>query len=237
MEIQHFKHEHPLTLEIMNPSEINSVSCHACKKRCIDLIYSCKVCGGYHLHKSCAELPEKITQHPFHPLHPLPLVFNNGRYACCGCGKWDRTLLYWCRACNFTLSPDCALRPTTKYEFLGEERIRHFLHDHPLDIMALRLVDMAEDDGDVCSACKKSCSGDISYSCQQCPNFKLHRSCAEELPRAIRHRVHPQHPMILRAKDRFFDRECVACQRTDNALTYRCSMCQIEMDPECALAP
>ncbi|OWM69119.1 uncharacterized protein LOC116212300 [Punica granatum] len=233
MEIQHFSHKHPLTFKIMNPSDTNSVSCYACRKSCVDLIYSCKVCNGHHLHKSCAELPEKITEHPFHPAHPLPLVFSGGSYACCGCGKWDSTLLYWCKACNFTLSPDCALKPTLKYEFLGQGQIRHFLHKHPLSFMETKLTNAA---GDVCSACEKSCSGKMSYYCRQCPSFKLHRSCAEQLPRAIQHIFHMQHPMILRAKDYTFDRPCHTCKRTDNALTYRCSMCRIEMDPTCALA-
>lgn len=237
MEIQHFSHSHPLTLEMMNPRNIGSISCSACRRHCIDLIYTCKECPGYHLHKSCAELPHTIARHPFHPSHPLPLVFDGPVYACCGCGKWDKTLLYWCRVCNFTLSPDCALRPTTKYEFMGQWRIRHFLHEHPLKLMEMTLMDMAEDDGDVCSACERHCLGEgASYACQQCPEFKLHKSCAEQLPRAIQHPSHPQHPMILRAKDSYFDRECVACKRTDNALTYRCSMCRVEMDPKCARA-
>ncbi|XP_056169292.1 protein VACUOLELESS GAMETOPHYTES-like [Syzygium oleosum] len=229
MEIQHFSHHHPLKLKPVDPSRIYGINCSACGRSCLDLVYSCRECADFHLHKSCAELPPKITHHPFHPFHPLPLVFSGARYACCGCGQWDSKLLYWCRECNFTLSPDCALEPTSKYEFVGEGKIQYFLHKHPLALMEV-------DDDDICSACKKCCSSE-SYSCQHCPSFRIHKSCAGQLPRAIQHFSHPQHPLILRAKDSVFDRPCVACQRSDNVLTYRCSMCRIEMDPECALMP
>ncbi|KAI4382152.1 hypothetical protein MLD38_008151 [Melastoma candidum] len=87
-------------------------------------MYSCKTCENYHLHKACAELPQKVDHHPFHPLHSLPVVFNGPSYACCGCGKKHDKVLYCCWSCNFTLNPECALNPTSKYEFVGEGKIR-----------------------------------------------------------------------------------------------------------------
>ncbi|XP_056160721.1 protein VACUOLELESS GAMETOPHYTES-like [Syzygium oleosum] len=229
MEIQHFSHHHPLILRSVHPRQIYGIKCSACSRSCLDLIYSCRECEDFHLHKSCAELPPKITHHPFHPFHPLPLVLNSPRYACCGCGKWDSGLLYLCKDCNFTLSPDCAVKPTTRYEFVGPGKIQHFLHKHPLALVE-------EDDNVLCLACEKYCPSE-SYSCHHCPSFKIHRTCAEQLPRAIQHFSHPLHPLILRAKDSRFDQPCVACYRSDNVLTYRCSMCRIEMDPKCALVP
>ncbi|KAI4386200.1 hypothetical protein MLD38_004154 [Melastoma candidum] len=234
MEIKHFSHEHPLDLRALSANEINKIRCNMCKEPILDLMYCCEKCKNYRIHRSCSKLPQRITQHPFHPSHPLPIQMR-GHYACCGCGQWHDKVHYWCIACNFTISPECALKPTKKYEFQGQEQIMYFLHGHPLT-----LVDGKQGGDDreeeVCLACEKVFLGP-SYFCPQCPSFKLHKSCVEQLPRAIRHFSHPEHPMILRAKDQWFDQPCIACQRSDNILSYRCSMCKIEMDPQCALKP
>lgn len=66
-------------------------------------------------------------------------------------------------------SPDCALKPTTRYEFVGWE--------NPTITQPLAL--MKEDD-DMCSSHKKICSRE-SYSCHHRPSLKIHISCAEQL--------------------------------------------------------
>jgi hypothetical protein len=89
---------------------------------------------------------------------------------------------------------------------------------------------------DICSGCWEKVSGP-HYSCEKCSWF-IHKSCAE-LPRELRHPLHPKHPLLL--IDAEFENPGVKCENcnrsTARGFIYSCVDCNFNLDRRCASLP
>lgn len=113
--------------------------------------------------------------------------------------------------------------------------LHHFSHRHPL-----QLSEIQENDEIICSGCEHELSsGGAAYICTKptC-HFILHDSCIE-LPRQIRHKSHPKHPLRLHFCPTYSDGEftCDACSNSGHAFTYHCTSCKFDLHVECASLP
>lgn len=166
-------------------------------------------------------------------------MFSGLSYACCGCGKQDWTHLYRCRACNFALSPKCAPKLMLKYEIVvmsgsdtahilseshKDEAHSHGTWQRTMVLFALCARNTVHARKTATNSASKART--LSYANPVPTNF-----CRQ-----------PKHPFLsmtyytLIAKDFKVDCEWIDCSRTDNALTYCCHTCHVEMHPCCALA-
>ncbi|GER48737.1 cysteine/Histidine-rich C1 domain family protein [Striga asiatica] len=114
-------------------------------------------------------------------------------------------------------------------------QVHHFSHRHPLELSHLH---HEEKKAAVCSGCQHHISG-RAYFCTkaECP-FLLHDLCFD-LPRRLRHRSHPEHPLILRHSPPYAGGEftCNACGDSGQAFTYHCGTCGFDLHVECASLP
>ncbi|KAK9275836.1 hypothetical protein L1049_023108 [Liquidambar formosana] len=212
-------HDHRLTLldKIYNKHAV----CKTCDKPCDAFVLCCVKCD-FNVHKSCAELPQKL-QHPFHPRHNLTLFRENpyglGKTCLCdACRKPYSGFIFHCADCKFDLDVGCAsIVPSLRYEG----------HDH-----LLTLFDKIYDRR-LCNVCDKPCNAFV-YRCVMC-NFNVHKLCAE-LPNQIQHPSHPLHPLTLFPKPPLpmKVRPCDACGNFLSCFTFRCMECDFNLDIECA---
>ncbi|KAI5560375.1 hypothetical protein BDE02_16G043200 [Populus trichocarpa] len=110
----------------------------------------------------------------------------------------------------------------------------HFSHpDHPL-ILVNQVLDYSCELV-ICSGCEGPIWGPC-YSCTSC-YFFLHKKCVG-LPREIKRRIHPRHPLHLLAKPPYKGRcDCNRCGKTCNSFVYHCSLCEFDLDIKCAFQP
>ncbi|KAI5560377.1 hypothetical protein BDE02_16G043400 [Populus trichocarpa] len=74
------------------------------------------------------------------------------------------------------------------------------------------------------------------YSCTSY-YFFLHKKCAE-LPREIKRRIHPRHPLHLLEKAPYEGGYiCNRCAKPFNSFVYHCSFCKFDLDIKCAFQP
>ncbi|XP_028122544.1 uncharacterized protein LOC114319692 [Camellia sinensis] len=238
-------HPHPLIL-CDPPPKIYTYYCSCC---CLPFneqtpVYVClEECKAL-LHKSCAELPSKL-HHPLHPLHPLTLLVpsrNPERYdfnefwACWACHRhWS--FVYHCFDCKFYLDVACAtyLQPTTtaaaaenNEEEDQDQDHRQFTHSHPLI-----LCHNKQQFPIPCCACNLPL-GDSVYLCPTC-HILIHESCAQ-MPREIKHPLHPPHPLNL-VDDRPSFETCEGClSHIHSDFAYVCSHCEFNLDVRCAFS-
>ncbi|KAK3035146.1 hypothetical protein RJ639_032819 [Escallonia herrerae] len=233
METPHFSHEHPLTLDEVQKDDDGEVTCCGCLKTIVDSAYGCKKCGFF-LHKTCAELPEKIT-HTMHPQHQLQLFARpvsshkpdcpNSLFQTCDCnvcGLKSRGFTYRCSLCDFNVGVSCASDKTAmKLDF----------HEHPLTYVQ-RPASFR------CDACLKE-DKDVSYRCTGCP-FWIHKSCAM-LPKTKRSNDHV-HPLVLAyslpTEDCMFENYCDICSQSvhPSAWLYYCGDCKYYAHIVCAMS-
>ncbi|KAK9275858.1 hypothetical protein L1049_023131 [Liquidambar formosana] len=222
MEIQHFSHDHPLTLQKNKKKKKKNKEVDYCDGCFLpisgDPIYGCSQCEDFILHKSCIELPQQI-RHPFHPQHPLILLrerFPDVAKRCCdACGQPCFGFIFQCVACGFDLDVHCSsLVPTISYEG----------HHHlliPLTKFSKRRV---------CKCC--GTRGDrFVFRCVEC-DFNVHKLCAE-LPQQIQHPFHTPHPLTL--GDHGVRLECHACNVYIDKGSFRCEECSFNLCSKCAL--
>ncbi|KAG6743770.1 hypothetical protein POTOM_052471 [Populus tomentosa] len=112
--------------------------------------------------------------------------------------------------------------------------VEHFSHpDHPLILINQVLEYSCE--LVICSGCEGPIWGPC-YSCTSC-YFFLHKTCAE-LPREIKRRIHPRHPLHLLEKAPYEGGYgCDRCDKSFNCFVYHCSFCQFDLDIKCAFPP
>ncbi|EOY10873.1 Uncharacterized protein TCM_026169 [Theobroma cacao] len=107
--------------------------------------------------------------------------------------------------------------------------IKPFLHEHYL------LFDCYHNEEARCDQCNQQIDG-WAYSCESCPKFWLHSSCAEEqLPSQISHPFHTQHLLTLSTDD--FDGVdfiCHKCFSLSRGHRYRRTNCNLKVDVSCA---
>ncbi|KAL3737940.1 hypothetical protein ACJRO7_019462 [Eucalyptus globulus] len=227
--IPHFSHGHPLKIT----DEEWNTTCLACSKQRLDsgLIYGCKKCRVW-LHKSCAELPQKIN-HFFHKecTGQLNLEVRSTleprlrKVKCRACHKECQGFIFRCELCRFKLDVECALMPSIIPE--GTQTKCSSGHGHPLQLRQIN--------GDAtvrwCSVCENRCV-DATYECSQC-EFFVHESCTELTPVIFQpsHPFHPKHKLELRIKDRF---TCEACLKESSGFTYDCRSCPFSLHVGCA---
>lgn len=94
-QLEHFSHEHCLTLgDDLVMMKNDDEKCDGCIQPILVPFYSCE---HFFLHDSCAKLPRKM-QHPLHVQHQLTLfakVFHDGAFQCRACYslQWFRLYL------------------------------------------------------------------------------------------------------------------------------------------------
>lgn len=223
--INHFSHEHPLILGEEEEKDV-IVTCAACGDDCSSSrIYGCEECE-YFLHESCANLPRDM-KHLYHAEHPLELQVAIYNY-CDFCERSIEGFTYRCDECDFDLDIGCALMPsirpgtTTQVE---DVKKKFFGHDHALTRSVKK-----EEEGVVCSACEKRCTG-LIYACDDC-EFFLHKGCAE-LPQEHRHFFHPGHKLTLQHS--YSEVCCNACEKKCRGFTFSCGQCNFHLDVRCAV--
>jgi len=199
VEIKHFSHEHDL--ELMDEQPENKEKCDACVSPISLPFYSCAQCRFF-LHKSCVELPRKIS----HPLHRHTLIllpeapyFISRNFTCDACDRTCNGFTYRCDKCDFDLDVHCSLIP---------DIINHDGHEHQLILSRASYSDK-------CSSCDSN--REVLFRCADC-EFTLDFKCAT-LPRTIRYRPYEQ-PSILCYKDE------------DSCDEYFCDICEEERDPK-----
>ncbi|KAL1535913.1 hypothetical protein AAHA92_28636 [Salvia divinorum] len=110
----------------------------------------------------------------------------------------------------------------------------HFSHPHPLALISH--ADGGDSNSSCCSGCKLKPSGMI-YSCTIC-TFFLHQKCFQ-MPNAITHPFHKDHPLTLLAKPAYAAGEfnCDACAQRGSGFSYHCKPCGLDLHILCAAAP
>ncbi|PKI44633.1 hypothetical protein CRG98_034988 [Punica granatum] len=256
--IQHFAHEHPLASFHVNAT--NWICCEACNWQISGRVYGCRACI-FVLHESCALAPREIMNHPFHPQHPLTLLFDgkNSRSTddrrdqihhfshphqltflhakakllatCDVCEEGISGDFYCCPDCLFLLHPLCAKL---------RQEIVHPLHpDHPLICRPSHLK---------CSLCSNDIKHDgFGFECEECP-FGLDVGCAlltlsatkEEL--TLNSELLHKHPMRIQFLTEEHDCESggiVCCECPAEGLVYVCTDddCDMMIHKTCAELP
>ncbi|CAE5987038.1 unnamed protein product [Arabidopsis arenosa] len=111
--------------------------------------------------------------------------------------------------------------------------VRHPSHNHPL-----RGYKAQVEDEIICSGCDLDLIG-AAFKCtkSECGYF-LHKSCFD-LPREIRHKSHPDHPLILlySPQNNHSTYTCDACGEYGSGFTYNCSICQYDIHVGCVSMP
>jgi hypothetical protein len=220
MELQHFMHEHELSLHEYVAFFGIRPQCEWCLNEILaGSSYSCESCSFF-LHKSCGKQPRTL-QHQLHPQHLLLLKEIPDDELCHFCNNYIHPysgFAYNCSHCNFNLHLKCASMPlTVEAEF----------HDHPLKLLRKSV-------SFTCDACGKE-DKDVSYLCITC-SLMVHLKCAT-LPMTVKHVSH-RHALELtlssqvNQSDRQICRLCVKKVETDRV--YYCSKCNFVAHLDCA---
>ncbi|KFK41231.1 hypothetical protein AALP_AA2G102500 [Arabis alpina] len=111
--------------------------------------------------------------------------------------------------------------------------VRHPSHNHPL-----RGCKAQVEDEIICSGCDIELDG-AAFKCtmSDCDYF-LHMSCFE-LPREIRHKSHPDHPLVLLFSPPYESGGfgCNACTQDGSGYVYHCSICKYDVHVGCVSMP
>ncbi|PKI39101.1 uncharacterized protein LOC116209641 [Punica granatum] len=229
--IHHVSHDHPLiSFRAKMPEWITCRGCWV--KESGRVYYGCGECQ-FLLHQSCAQAHPEI-RHPFHPQHPLTLVFYyENRFRCQACGfEKKRQLAYYCHECRFHLDVPCAALFGSLLKNEDRTMIQHFSHPHQMTSFHLQMKAAYI----FCPVCILQLSGEV-YFCPDC-FFLIHRSCADKLSPEIVHFLHPSHPLKLLEKPWYSSGRytCSSCWRDDgSALHFNCKKCMFDLHPGCAM--
>lgn len=239
-QIHHLSHHHPLTLRDMKVGETKH--CKGCFERISKQAYNCSDCG-FQLHKSCADLPNKIS-HPSHPTHSLTLLYKHpieDTFNCHHCKKTKPGFTLCCVQCNIYLDVHCAF---SRIEVITEEvRLSYFsgrfLSQGEFEIFSHRHRlnhESAYKCKQKCPACKLAIADYSSmYRCPKCV-YTIHDKCAF-LSQTLEHPSHPNHSLTLLVESPYEslgDFWCNGCYRDIGGFTYHCSECKFDLDVQCA---
>ncbi|XP_059629565.1 uncharacterized protein LOC132272426 [Cornus florida] len=219
VELQHFSHQHPLTLN--NDHEKDGAHCSACWGRISGVGYGCAQCN-YFLHRWCAELPQKI-HHIIHSEHTLTLLSRAppNTYGCNACDEPCDGFTYHCNSCYFNLHAICASIPIT---------LVNEIHQHPLSLRRKRPYSTS------CIACGNDCRVTV-FQCDVC-NLDLDFKCAL-LPHKVRYKHH-RHPLTFSTLVEYDSDEyyCDICEeRGDpNYWVYCCLDCEYVAHMNCVVS-
>ena len=112
--------------------------------------------------------------------------------------------------------------------------VKHFSHSHQLRLFEVK---SEEDDQEIeCSCCELKLTGSVYKCTKRNCSFCLHMNCFE-LPREIKHRSHPGHPLALLAGPPYDGSSflCDACGISGSAFVYHCSVpeCNYDLHVQC----
>ncbi|XP_031375855.1 uncharacterized protein LOC116190314 [Punica granatum] len=229
---QHFAHEHPLSAFCLTTQ--SSSICRACRQHMAGSVYGCRQCM-FLLHESCAKLPRKM-HHPFHHQHPLTLVADfavdfGDCYDCRVCSHRSR-FMYRCDECRLNHCIKCIVStlPPEGQEMEDSTQLEFFFHKHKLRPLWVEMENSI-----LCQVCQLKISGEV-YCCFDCIFF-LHKACSVDLPQEVKHYLHKEHPLILRAAAPYNEGifQCTSCTSGYNGMTFNCESCKFDLDPQCAL--
>ncbi|KAL8062145.1 hypothetical protein ABFX02_02G127500 [Erythranthe guttata] len=165
----HFSHPHPMNLIVCKQTVKLHLPCSACNLNISGTIYCCQICKDYFLHKSCFEMPERIT-HPFHKQHPLALItepaYGDPRFRCDACGERGKGFSYSCKPCGVNLHMLCATMP------LSVTHASHGTHK-----LILTFESPYAESKFTCDICRRIGSRQWLYRCGSC-RFDAHLKCA-----------------------------------------------------------
>ncbi|XP_042963381.1 uncharacterized protein LOC122297399 [Carya illinoinensis] len=220
MDYQHFSHQHPLMLVLVN--KVNDDYYEDCEI-CGEILrvsdhYKCKECSFY-IHKSCAEYPREL-EHPLHPKHLLFLELHS-RNTCANCSSTMMNFKYTCSHCNFYLCPKCAFLPLTK-------KVEN--HDHSFNLMQ-KLLPFT------CDHCLKK-DNSMPYFCPTCL-FMVHPKCTSlplNVPPSTKQVEIHDHPLTL-VPSFLISLTCNVCGDKIKDRFYFCATCSFVVHPDCALLP
>lgn len=216
--IEHFLHEHPLTLLQVHRDKC----CKICTQKIHGPVYVCASSSSsceFYLHKSCGDLPQEIRHHPVHhPGHSLilrePASYSwSWMHGCDGCYSPLRGFVYRCRYCNFDLHSDCAQYMTPTVKFQGHDQ-------HLLTLVENMPFEME------CKACLFDISCTFFLRCVEC-NVNFHVQCGPHpLPLTVVDQHH-SHPLSLTIPERLVNDD-----DEDFSLLLHCDTCNKERNPK-----
>ncbi|KAJ0265073.1 DC1 domain-containing protein [Hirschfeldia incana] len=106
----------------------------------------------------------------------------------------------------------------------GVLSIALLIHEHPM----MPWNDLRK--GDCCDRFESQSDG---YYCKSCDLF-VHKKCGDgELSEFIDHPYHPDHTLRLRSRFTCFNPTCDLCDRRILFLSYRCDICNFDLDLRC----
>ncbi|XP_017241975.2 uncharacterized protein LOC108214475 [Daucus carota subsp. sativus] len=243
-QMEFVKHNHPLILD-ENFYGGEEEACYLCKGRLrsqiIHSVYRCSSrsdggniadenvdCVKLFVHKSCAELPLKMTDYYKHPQHPITLVCPklmpyNHRSQLCSLCFWPppHTVVYSCESCDLTLCLQCVTCPI----------VYHPSHNQHALVLVERMATF------LCDACGLESGGFSSCKCSTCP-FWIHTDCAI-LSSSRKFQFHT-HPLLLAysfpQQYLNFKRKCLICKQfiVPTQWIYYCAGCRIFLHIDCA---
>lgn len=221
-QLKHFLHDHPLILN--NSHAKDNASCFICHEEITKgtSVYYCNNsaddCNNLFMHKSCAELPEKID-YPMHPQHTLVQSLKRRIRTCDVCAARDN--VYTCRPCRFDVCLSCYYDKDHNFRHQGHSQ-------HTLTLLPREAKFF-------CNACA-TIDLDFSYVCNVCP-FWMHKECAET-PTILKCKFH-EHDLVLAysfpEKYLTFMHYCSICDETlaRNFWVYYCVNCRFFAHIKC----
>ncbi|KAG6676785.1 hypothetical protein I3842_15G168700 [Carya illinoinensis] len=227
MDYQHFSHQHPLMLVLVN--KVNDDYYEDCEI-CGEILrvsdhYKCKECSFY-IHKSCAEYPRLIPDiltHPNHGQHQLILARSSEDKVCSACGSSSKHK-FSCVDCGFTLDFKCLTQPQTIY---------YKEHDHPFTLCSILEDVSSEYYCDICE--EKRDQKYWFYYCVDC-SYPVHPECILgkyrnlKFGKTFKYDFH-QHPLALVQKTS----QHLKCGDIANLidLVYECAECNFIVHRRC----
>lgn len=224
-QLKHFSHEHSLILNENHAEDGVVCFCDVCEDPISagTSVYCCNYsadCDDFFLHKSCAELPEKID-YPMHPEHILVQSADRKFKVCDVCGL-DLSSIYSCAECRFDICVICSSDIQRNFRHQGHNQHTFTFVPRPATFF--------------CNACGKE-GGDSSYICNSCP-FWMHQSCASA-PADFKCKFH-EHPLVLAysvpTQYRTFRNRCSICSKRvhRNFWLYYCANCRFFSHIKCS---
>lgn len=183
-------------------------------------------CAKLFMHKSCAELPLKITNYCMHPHHTIVLHSELSReyyYTCSMCDSRSKGLVrYYCQHCHhIRVCIKCITSPRVYHPGHNEHELTLVQHQASFR----------------CYACTNECSSSSSCKCNKCP-FWIDMKCAL-LPSLLKHKFH-RHPLLLSysLSQQYlrFRHHCSICRTVLSPVQwlYHCANCRFLAHIRCA---
>lgn len=237
-------HEHSLTLM---PQRI--IFCNACGTNDGTNPYVCLPCN-FMIHQKCIDIPYviKTSRHDHRIYYNYSLVA--GDWKCGVCHKEINWICgaYSCSKClYFAIHLRCATRfgiwdgielegipentlEVKSYEIIEEGVIQHFGHEN--HTLKLKEESDAYDEFMSCNACSYTIFSSQFYSCMECDDFILHKSCAY-LPKTKMDSFYKMSTTLITTFRRNSINVCTACRNIFKGFVYASDDLFVFLDVRC----